>query len=139
MIAAWMLYCTGIAMLIGAAAVALERTGRLVGRPGRWVWVGAMVATLGLPLTALYRPAAFASVAIPLSVPRAENPANGSPSSASSERMVGSAPRFSWRELDRPLVLMWGALSIALLGFGVMATVRLDRLRRKHSELNEEE
>ena len=131
MIAAWMLYCTGIAMLIGAAAVALERTGRLVGRPGRWVWVGAMVATLGLPLTALYRPAAFASVAIPLSVPRAENPANGSPSSASSERMVGSAPRFSWRELDRPLVLMWGALSIALLGFGVMATVRLDRLRRK--------
>jgi TonB family protein len=129
MIAAWMLYCTGIAMLIGAAAVALERTGRLVGRPGRWVWVGALLATFAVPLTALYRPAAFRSVAVPVPVVQARGGASAPPT-VTSAPVIPSEPAFSLHALDRPLQVLWGSLSIALLGFGVVAAVRLDLLRR---------
>jgi TonB family protein len=52
MIAAWMVYATLVAALLGGGAVALERALRLSGRQARWVWVLALAASLALPLLA---------------------------------------------------------------------------------------
>jgi BlaR1 peptidase M56 len=129
MIAAWMLYCTGVAFLIGAAAAATERGGRLAGWSGRWVWAGAMLATLGLPLLARSRPAAFATIEVPL------QPSPTVAAAYSEARMaqtvVPPAPaEWSWADLDRPLALLWGALSLGLLAFGTAGALRLRDLRR---------
>lgn len=45
--AAWMLYLTGVGCVLGLAGLLAERGLRHLGRPVRWVWVGAMVLTLG--------------------------------------------------------------------------------------------
>ena len=47
MIAAWMLYSTLVAALLGLAAVAAERALHLYRRPARFVWPAAMVAAHG--------------------------------------------------------------------------------------------
>src|SRR5712691_5081365 len=130
MIAAWMLYCSGIALLIGAAAAALERAGYLVGRPGRWVWAGALLATLAVPLAARYRPSAFQSVAIPIPTAQSASATSASPIMTSVRSGVPPRRSFSWDNLDRPLVLLWGCLSLSLLGFFAVGAVRLRRLGR---------
>ena len=56
MIATWMLYGTIVAILAGLGALALDRGARLLGRAGRWCWVGAMVVTLAIPVAAWLRP-----------------------------------------------------------------------------------
>lgn len=55
MILGWMIY----SMLIGAlgilAAHALENAARLIGKPSRWIWFAALLATIATSLTALYQ------------------------------------------------------------------------------------
>lgn len=53
MIAAWMLYSVFVACLLTLAALSLERAVAAVGRPRRWSWAGAMIASLALPLVGL--------------------------------------------------------------------------------------
>jgi beta-lactamase regulating signal transducer with metallopeptidase domain len=53
MIAAWMLYTIGISAVLAMAAGALEFVARTIGTPTRWVWLGAIVATLALSFGAL--------------------------------------------------------------------------------------
>jgi beta-lactamase regulating signal transducer with metallopeptidase domain len=53
MIAAWMLYTIGISAVLALAARALEFVARTIGTPTRWVWLGAIVATLCLSFGAL--------------------------------------------------------------------------------------
>jgi beta-lactamase regulating signal transducer with metallopeptidase domain len=131
MIAAWMLYCTAVALLLGTAAAAVEHTARLLGRPGRWVWAGALVVTFGLPLAARYRPNAFATIDVPLSVTPVETSTQASRTVMESPRLGTPAWGFSWGDLDRPLALLWAGLSLGLLGFGAVAALRLRRLRRR--------
>jgi TonB family protein len=57
MIAAWMVYATLVAVLLGGAALGLDKALRLAGRQTRWVWVGALAASLTLPLVAVNRTA----------------------------------------------------------------------------------
>lgn len=47
---AWMAYLTGVAAVLGVAGMLAERGLRRLGRPARWVWVGSLVATVGIPL-----------------------------------------------------------------------------------------
>ena len=55
MILGWMIY----SMLIGGlgilAAHALENAARVIGKPSRWIWFGALLATIATSLTALYQ------------------------------------------------------------------------------------
>lgn len=44
---AWLLYLTGVGAVIGLAGLLAERGLRHLGRPVRWVWLCAMVATIG--------------------------------------------------------------------------------------------
>ena len=56
MIAQWMLYSLVVATLVGIAAWALEQAVRIAGRPGRWVWMGAFLLSLGIPIWAFLLP-----------------------------------------------------------------------------------
>lgn len=65
MILGWMMY----SMLIGGlgilAAHALENAARVVGKPSRWIWFAAIVATIATSLTAMYQAVGMALWFIP--------------------------------------------------------------------------
>lgn len=50
---AWLLYATATGVGICVAGLLAERGLRCLGRPARWVWAVAMVATVGVPLAAV--------------------------------------------------------------------------------------
>ncbi|HEX6965323.1 MAG TPA: M56 family metallopeptidase [Gemmatimonadaceae bacterium] len=54
MIAAWMTYALVIGALLAVAALAIEHMCRLAARPTRWVWAGALGATLAFTVVAPY-------------------------------------------------------------------------------------
>ena len=45
----WMLYSIVVSLLMGLAALALERSARIRQRPARWLWGTCMVASLAIP------------------------------------------------------------------------------------------
>lgn len=47
--AVWMLHLAMVGGVVGAAGLLAERGLRRLGRPVRWAWVAAMIATVGLP------------------------------------------------------------------------------------------
>ena len=129
MIATWMLYGTVIAILGGLGALALERGARLLGRAGRWCWVGAMMVTLALPVAAWLRPITPTRLpsAVPLQAPAAVAPAVAP--AAPVVPSVVTTPR-SWSDFDRPLAYGWCVLSLGLLGWFAVGWARLARMRR---------
>ncbi len=130
MIAAWMLYCTALALLLVGAGLALERALHLVGRPSRWVWVGALAGSFVLPALALVKPESFTPIAIPVAAaPTLSSEARATPTTASSRASVVTA-RFSIADLDRPLSIAWGIASATVLALGGLAALRLRRLKR---------
>src|SRR4051794_37916116 len=46
----WMLYSIVVSLLMGLAAVALERSAQIRQRPARWLWATCLVASLAIPL-----------------------------------------------------------------------------------------
>jgi beta-lactamase regulating signal transducer with metallopeptidase domain len=46
----WMLYSIVVSLLMGLAALALERSAQIRQRPARWLWATCMVAALAIPL-----------------------------------------------------------------------------------------
>jgi beta-lactamase regulating signal transducer with metallopeptidase domain len=74
MIVSWMLYSLLVSALVAAAAWVLEEVCRLLGRPVRWVWIGAMGATLALVALAPLRTTAPTSVAFDAAVIRRTAP-----------------------------------------------------------------
>src|SRR5579859_3889000 len=129
MIATWMLYGTVIAILAGLGALALERGARLLGWAGRWCWVGAMLITLALPMVAWMRPITptRAPSALPLQAPAAAAPAVA-PAAPVIPSIVAT-PR-SWSDFDRPLAWGWGLLSLGLVSWFALGSMRLGRMRR---------
>src|SRR5215475_2055210 len=44
----WMLYSIVVSLLMGLAALALERSAQIQQRPARWLWAACMVASLAI-------------------------------------------------------------------------------------------
>ena len=65
MILGWMTYSIVIGGLAVLAGHALENAARVVAKPTRWIWFGALVATLATSLTALYQAVGMAMRFIP--------------------------------------------------------------------------
>lgn len=131
MTAAWMLYCTGIAVAFVVFGEALERALHLARRPTRWAWGLALAGSYLVPAAAWLRPNAFG--ALPVSLARPTIAATAGPLDP---RPTGGAPPtparpFSLVDLDTPLTLAWGlsagAVALALLG----AVLRLAAWRRR--------
>lgn len=55
MILGWMMYSILIGGLGILAAHALENAARVIGKPTRWIWFAALVATISMSMTALYQ------------------------------------------------------------------------------------
>lgn len=55
-IAAWFVYGVVVSTLLGLAALAAESSVRALGRPGRWVWFGAMMSAVIVPVAAYLVP-----------------------------------------------------------------------------------
>src|SRR5436305_3899672 len=48
----WMLYAIVVSLLIGLAALALERSAHVRRKPSRWLWGMGIIASLVIPCTA---------------------------------------------------------------------------------------
>jgi beta-lactamase regulating signal transducer with metallopeptidase domain len=112
MIALWMLYALLTALWLGLAALLGERALRALGLSGRFVWIGALVLSLLIPLGA----ALFA--------------ASGSTSAPTEVVRVASHPNRGAALLDRGLLMAWLAAALALAGSIGLAQRALLRARR---------
>ncbi len=124
MIAAWMLYSAAVTACLLFAAVALERSVRLAGRPARWVVVGAMVSSAVIPIVVRAIPAA--------------------PRSGLAGEVLFSPPMYTlpltnilplstaFRDLDVPLIVCWIGLSVVLSAIVVLTHLQLARRIRRY-------
>ena len=120
---AWMLYVIMVSLLLGLAALALERSARIRKRPTRWLWGASMMASLLVPL--------MSSVSV--QIPRLAGVVDPAmPESVVALRlMTVTAERFpASPDLDRLLQLGWGAASAILLLAILAGGVQLSRRRR---------
>ena len=141
MIAAWMIYVTLFTAAMAGAAHAAERALRLVGRPGRWAWLVAIVLSGVLPLATITRaPVIPSSAAVPEPLHgSADQPwtviTSGLPS-ASALRVplattVPIAAGTALSALDVPLRLLWLAGSIAWCSLLLATAIALSRRVRR--------
>lgn len=135
MIAAWMVYAAALALVLGTAALALERALRLGDRPGRWPWAGALAASTLLPAALALAPAP---------APTAEEPVTGVPAELvlprRAARDAGTLPhrvglpetlREAGARLEQPLRWLWPASSALLFAWVLASALRLRRKRRR--------
>jgi len=130
MIATWMLYGTVVAILAGLGALALERGARLLGRAGRWCWVGAMLVTLALPVVAWMRPVRPVPATAPPTQPGTAVDLTGHVDVVLPVAGAPATRPMDWSMLDRPLAYGWALCSLALLGWFAFGTWRLARMRK---------
>jgi len=133
MITAWIFHAILVGSLAGAGALVLEYVLRTFGYPSRWVWVGAMVLSVGWPLGHWAwnaRPQASTAVAppkAPVLEALPEIPATVIPLEPLTLEV---APDSVLRLLDGPLVVAWALTSLALLLFFALLVLRTHHLRR---------
>lgn len=113
MIAPWLLYASALGAMIVVMALLIERAARLVNRPGRWVWLAAIVATVAVPIVLSLRTPVIR-----------ETRAN------SRDVASGSARRAEPLNLDTPLLLLWSLGSLLIAGRVVGAAMALRRRRK---------
>ena len=128
MIVQLMFYSLVTAAFLGLAAAAAEAGLRAYGRSARWVWIVALVASIGLPLLSVVAPdlrvaGAGGSLVHDL-VSGAE--------AALLPPLVGSmtAPQPWSAMLDGPLIALWGAMTVGLLSLLTWSALRLAGERR---------
>ncbi len=152
-----MLYAVVIGALLGAVALVTERIFAQLGWPRRGVWVLSLTASLALPAYALLtydasQPGLEAGLSAPLASAEvaAETDADGRPSSEAFSadwsgelaawaeqldlagwRNARSSAWPAWRELDKPLALLWVASTAAMLFVCGIAWLGLRRAARR--------
>jgi TonB family protein len=135
MIAIWMLYASALSLCFGLAALALERAARLWARPRRFVWAGAIAASLLAPVAGLMIPGAPTPHRVaPESVRMGDLvarpvPTGRAPSVRVSDALSKIGPLMA--ALDRPLLLIWGGASLALALGLLRAGINLRRRARR--------
>jgi beta-lactamase regulating signal transducer with metallopeptidase domain len=130
MIATWMLYTLLVGTLVVAAARCAESLLRLMGRPARWVWAVAIAAAIAVPMVTVLVPAPAVEMS------EAAVATASAPTGARESIAVTLATMPAARSLNRPLLLAWGGLTLALLavllhGMGVLRGRRREWLRRE--------
>lgn len=144
MIAAWMLYALLVSVLMAAGAWLLEEVVRQRGGIVRFLWLGALVATVGLVAVAPLRTAPpvprAGGIAIPVTATVVEARPEGVRAEAAralrAVRTVLARPLREAAALDtgttgRALAAGWGALSALLLALAAGTALRARRARRR--------
>jgi len=140
-IAAWMIYVSLFTAAMAGAAHATERALRLVGRPGRWAWIVAIVLSGVVPLATITRaPVITSSVAVPEprhssadrpSTVRTSGLPSASPLRVPLSTTVPIAAGTALSALDVPLRLLWLAGSLAWCSLLVATAIALSRRVRR--------
>ena len=121
MILGWMMYSMVIGGLGILAAHALESAARVIGKPSRWIWFAALVATIATSLTALYQAVGMALWFIPR-----RHGATSLDSPASS--YIRFYDLFSrWDVYLSPLLWMASALTAAMFAIAIWRLVQRRR------------
>jgi BlaR1 peptidase M56 len=137
MITDLMLYGTKVALLIGVAALALERVAAWRGFPRRGIWAAALVLSLAVPTLSLLMPGqataprAFAIDPSPSLLARPGSPREFRALEPARPGAIPSQPRphrLAWparSSLEHLLVKVWLWASAALVTFYVLVALRL--------------
>jgi TonB family protein len=133
MITAWILYAFGVGALVGAGGFALERVFRIHGLPTRWIWVGAVLLSIGWPLGhwAWENTPREASVVASTDLPSVVVPDISTLGPILEPLAVEVPPESVLRLLDGPVLVAWGLLTSGLLLFFVLLFSRTQHLRRR--------
>jgi len=133
---AWMSYVIVVSLLLGLAALALERSARIRQKPTRWLWGASMIASLLVPLVI-----SSVSVQIPMLVDvvgsampqrvvalRQMTASGLSPSGwlIATAGQISASP-----DLDRVLQVGWSVASTILLLAILAGSAQLNRRRRR--------
>ena len=128
MIVQLMFYSLLTATFLGLAAAAAEAGLRAYSRSARWVWIVALVGSIGLPLLSVVAPDLQVAVAGGSLVRDLVSGAEA----ALLPPLVGSmtAPQPWSAMLDGPLIAVWGAMTVGLLSLLTWSALRLAGERR---------
>jgi bla regulator protein blaR1 len=133
---AWMSYVIMVSLLLGLAALALERSARVRQRPTRWLWGTSMIASLLLPLiissvsVQIPQQAGIVHPATPQRiVALRQMTASGFSPSGWLTATAGELPASP--DLDRLLQVGWSAASTILFLAILASSVQLSRRRRR--------
>jgi TonB family protein len=121
MIGEWMLYAVAVGAGVSLIGIVLDRISRALGRPGRWGWALAMLATLLLPLL-------LPALRWVVEVSSSAAPTGGPAGMVTATASRGGAP--GWAEvLDAALVWGWMVASAVVLLVIAHSTLALRRSR----------
>ena len=133
---AWMIYVTVVSLLLGLAALALERSARVRQKPTRWLWGTSMIASLLVPLAIssvsvqVPRLAGVVDPAMPQRVVALRQMTAGG-LSPSGWLTATAGPFWASPDLDRLLQVGWSAASTVLLLAILAGSVQLNWRRRR--------
>lgn len=134
MLGSWILYALVVAGLFAAAALPVDRALRAGRRPTRWVWLGAMGASVLVPALSLVlagriveEPGLLGPVS-PVAAPVMAG--LGEVSSAMGSRAVPLLER-----IEAPLVRLWAVATMVLGGLLAGGALRLHAVSRRWSEV----
>lgn len=142
MIAAVALYAVVVGGLLAVVGVLADRAAALRRRARRWIWVGALAATIGLAVTAPWRAATFESTAATLLASPAHVAAETEPDAVAPPRSSWTTVRADVRErveaaatvnadLDPLLTRLWLASSATIAVIVLASWLALARRRRQ--------
>jgi TonB family protein len=123
MISLWIVYCLFISLVLCVAALAAERGLNAYGRPLRWVWMAALLGSIGMPLAAVLFPAWRSVPRVPLQ-PALHIAIEGVTAAAGS-LIVVEPGRATLIGIDGALIIVWLLASLALAVFFIRSYVRL--------------
>ena len=124
-----MTYGLIVALLVGGSAWFLDRGLRALGRPTRWVWIGALGIGGLAPFLPRFLPAgATADGPGPLAIPVQVLYELGTPASPPPEQ---SGSLLAGIGLEDPLGVLWILGSVLVLGLFALFCLRLRRLRAR--------
>jgi bla regulator protein blaR1 len=130
-LAAWMVYVVVVTCLVGLGAMAWERVLSLLGRPVRWVWPGALAASLLVAGgTWLVAGGPEADVSHAHGAADAGAAPETAPLFLRLPTSIGVDPAGTLGRLDRPLAVAWaGGVAGLLAWFGAAAFALRSRRR----------
>jgi TonB family protein len=118
-VAAWLVYCIALSVVLTAGAFAWESAARWSGRTTRWVWLGALAGSISLPWLLRLVPARAWPEAVPAAVPVF----------AIDPLAVGAPAAGGWPAVELALA-GWATLSLAAVLYLALLLVRLNAARR---------
>lgn len=134
MVVSWMLYALVVGLFLAVAAGSLERALRLGGRPGRWVWAGAVGAALVLPVVSMILSGRGAAPSSPALGPVTPVAAPVTMALGGITRGIEAATAPVLGRLEAPILRLWALASLALLALLGGSVLRLRSFRRRWAE-----